>query len=257
MYVRIRQVALITGDFYRTAMDVGNVLGVEACYNDPAVAKYGLKNTIWPIGHQFLEAVAPTREETAGGRYLARRGGATGYILCTQTDDLRRVRERVADAGVRIVNDISHTGTGHEGIQLHPADTGGCFWELDHISLKGGDEVGGPWPPAGSNWDSFVNTSRVSSIVGIDLQTDDPSGTAELWSAILSTSTTTDNGAPSVRLDDGAVRFHGNRDGRGPGLAGIDVVATDKAAVMAAAAEHQRGTGSDEVTIGGLRIRLV
>ena len=51
-----------------------DVLGIEVCYRDPGVAHFGLENALMPIGNQLLEVVAPTREGTAGGRYLERRG---------------------------------------------------------------------------------------------------------------------------------------------------------------------------------------
>lgn len=258
MFLRIRQVAMITDEFHRTAIDIGDVLGLEGCYTDPAVDKYGLKNTIWPIGHQFVELVAPTRDGTAGGRYLARRGGPTGYIVCTQTDDLDATRARVEDAGIRIVNDINHPDSGHAGIQLHPADTGGCFWELDHISLDGGDGIGGPWPPAGEHWSSFVNTSRVAAVTAVEMQTNDPARTADIWSRVADLAVTADaEGRPCIELDDGVIRFVPDADGRGPGMAGIDVETTDPAAVMATARARAVAAGTDELMIGGLRIRLV
>jgi hypothetical protein len=63
------------------------VLGVKVCYRDPGVGKYGLENALFPIGNQLLEVVAPVEENTAGGRYLDRRGGDGGYMAITQCDD--------------------------------------------------------------------------------------------------------------------------------------------------------------------------
>ena len=45
-----------------------------------------------------------------------------------------------------------------------PGDTGGSFFEMDQMIMPGGDAVGGPWYPAGKNWEPYVNTSRVSGI---------------------------------------------------------------------------------------------
>ena len=54
MWIRLRQIAVVTSDLLKTALDVQTVLGVEACHIDPGVGAFGLKNTLWPIGSQFL-----------------------------------------------------------------------------------------------------------------------------------------------------------------------------------------------------------
>lgn len=64
MSFQLRQVAIVASDLHRIAMDIGLILNLEACYTDAGVAHYGLKNTLWPIGHQFLEVVVPIRDGT-------------------------------------------------------------------------------------------------------------------------------------------------------------------------------------------------
>ena len=55
--------------------DLTAILGINRCSVDPGVAKFGLENTLMPIGRNFLEVVAPVETGTAGGRYLDRRNG--------------------------------------------------------------------------------------------------------------------------------------------------------------------------------------
>ena len=257
MSIWVRQVALITNDFQKTAIDIGAVLGLEVCHIDPAVGKYGLKNTMWAIGSQFLELITPLRGDTAGGRFLNRRGGDSGYVLCTQVTDLDGVRERVKQANARIVNDISGTGTGHEGIQLHPADTGGCFWEIDHIYLEDGDKPNGPWPPGGSGWQSFVNQSRVASITGVELQVNQPHETAGLWSAIAGCAVRENaSGVPFIEAGDSVISFVSDLDGRGPGLAGIEISVSDIEAIRRDADIRGCLASNNELLIAGVRIYL-
>ncbi|MCP4222782.1 MAG: hypothetical protein GY773_05515, partial [Actinomycetia bacterium] len=59
MWIRLRQIAVVTEDLRKSALDIGTVLGAEACFTDPGVKTFGLKNTLWPIGTQFLEVVTP------------------------------------------------------------------------------------------------------------------------------------------------------------------------------------------------------
>jgi len=55
--------------------DLEAVLGLAVAFRDPGVARFGLHNAVLPAGSQFVEVVSPTRMDTAGGRYLERRGG--------------------------------------------------------------------------------------------------------------------------------------------------------------------------------------
>ena len=108
MWIRLRQIAVVTEDLRKSALDIGTVLGVEACFTDAGVKQFGLKNTLWPVGTQFLEVVTPITDGTAGGRYIERRGGDGGYMVITQVDDVARRRERAAELEIRIAHDLSY-----------------------------------------------------------------------------------------------------------------------------------------------------
>ena len=105
MWLRLRQIAFVARELAPVEKEIIDVLGVEVCYRDPAVGYYGLENALFPIGNQLLEVVAPVKEETAGGRYLDRRGGDGGYMIITQCDDHEPRRQRVAELGIRLVAD--------------------------------------------------------------------------------------------------------------------------------------------------------
>jgi len=258
MWLRLRQIAIVAEDLRETALDIGTVLGVEACFTDPAVMGYGLKNTLWPIGTQFLEVVSPTEANTAGGRYMQRRGGDTGYMVITQCDDVAARRARAAELGVRIAADIVHPEAGHDGIQLHPADTGGSFFEMDQMTMEGGGEIGGPWAPAGRAWQPFSRTDRVSGIAAAELQSPEPDRLANRWAEIAEIDLVTDAaGHPTMELDNATLRFVPETDGRGEGLGGIDVTAVDADAIMAGAEARGRVDDDGQITVGGLRIRCV
>ena len=258
MWMRLRQIAVVAADLQKVGTEITGVLGVEACYTDPGVKQFGLKNTLWPIGTQMLEVVTPITDGTAGGRYLDRRNGDGGYMVITQVDDVAHRRERAAELGVRIAFNLHHPDHGHDGIQLHPADTGGSFFEMDQMLMPGGDEVGGPWYPAGKNWQPYVNTSRVSSISAAELQSPEPVRLAARWSEIAEIDLMPDaDGHPTMQLDDATLRFVEASDGRGEGLGGIDVVATDRDAILDAADRLNCAVDDQQVAVAGLRVNLV
>jgi len=257
MWMRLRQIAVVASDLQKVSTEITGVLGVEACFTDPGVKQFGLKNTLWPIGTQMLEVVTPITDGTAGGRYIDRRGGDGGYMVITQVDDVAHRRERAAELGVRIAFNLHHPDAGHDGIQLHPADTGGSFFEMDQMLMPGGDEVGGPWYPAGKNWEPYVNRSRVSDISAAELQSPEPDRLAQRWSDIAEIDLINDDdGHPTMQLDDATLRFVEATDGRGEGLGAIDVTTTDKDAVLEAADRLGCSVSDDQVAVAGLRVNL-
>jgi len=257
MWIRLRQIAVVTEDLRKTALDIGTVLGVEACFTDPGVKQFGLKNMLWPIGTQFLEVVTPIEDGTAGGRYRERRGGDSGYMFITQVDDVARRRERAAELGIRIAFELDHPDQGHDGIQLHPGDTGGTFFEMDQMTMDGGDVVGGPWYPAGKNWEPYVRTDVVGGISAAEIQSPEPGPLAERWSAMAEIDLGTDDeGRPQIQLDNATVRFVEESDGRGEGLGGVDVFANDRDAILDGARARDCYVSDDEVSVAGLRVYL-
>ena len=150
MWMRLRQIALVAEELATVEAELIEVLGLEVCYRDPGVEVFGLNNILLPVGNQLLEVVAPFKEETAGGRYLERRGGNGGYMVITQVDDHKPRVERVKELGIRTVS--YRDGEEYGLMQLHPKDTGGSFFEIDEQRGENAQEFDGPWHPGGPNW---------------------------------------------------------------------------------------------------------
>ena len=75
MWLRVRQIAFIVEDADKVADQLHDVFGLEVAYIDEHLPPaFGLQNRLLPVGTQFIEVCAPVRENTAGGRYLERRG---------------------------------------------------------------------------------------------------------------------------------------------------------------------------------------
>src|SRR5258708_3035695 len=181
MSIRLRQIALVANKLAPVIEDLKAVFGLEVCYIDPGVEVFGLENSLMPVGNNFIEVVAPIKEDTAAGRYLKRRAGDGGYMVICQCDShevqLAR-RDRARELGIRIA--MEHESEKYHVMQLHPADTGGSFFEIDW-DAKGEPE--GNWDPAGGGgWREAKRTEVVSGYSAVELQSSDPAGLAERWS---------------------------------------------------------------------------
>ena len=252
--MRLRQICLVAPALAPAVAELTDVLGLDVCFRDDSVAKYGLENAVIPIGACFLEVVAPTRGDTAAGRYLERRQGAGGYMVIIDTPTLAEAEARFGALGVRIANPIVH-GDAYRGLQLHPRDTGGALLELNWT--QGGEALTGPYHPAGPDWQHHVRHDTTVALLAAELQSDDPAALAERWGRILDRRVgSTTQGDPAIALDLGMLRFVPARDGRGEGLGGIDIAVRDPAALRTRAAARGLPVGPDSVTLCGIRISL-
>jgi Glyoxalase-like domain len=233
--LRLRQVALVATDLDAAEQAITADLGVELCFRDPGVGVFGLRNALYPIGHQLLEVVSPVEPGTTAGRYLERRGGDGGYMVILETDErLDRLRNRLTDLDVRVVFEAVVPGI--TGLHLHPRDVGGAILSIDRT-----DEWG-EWPWAGPDWRRHVSTRMVAAIAVVDIAATDPPQMAARWAAVLDRPVAADG--RSIVLDEGTLRFVPADPGRGEGVAGIELVAAP-------------GVGRHAVTIAGCEVTIV
>lgn len=257
MWLRMRQIALVAHDLEKVLADFDAVLGLEVCFVDPGVKVFGLRNSLMPVGNQFIEVVSPIQEGTTGGRYLERRGGDGGYMAIFQCDEHAPVVARVEHLGVRKVTTFENDE--YRCMQLHPKDTGGSFLEIDEQKGPDAHDVDGPWDPAGGHgWKKAQRLDVVRAITAAELQCDEPEATAARWGEIMQVPVTRDaDGAATLVVQDARVRFVAITDGRPEGLSGIEVACNDRARAIEAARSRGLLRGDDTVEICGMRIRLV
>ena len=151
MSLTLRQICLVAAKLQPAVDDLKALLGVEVCHVDSIVHKFGVENALMAVDTNFIEVVAPIAEKTAAGRYLERRGGDGGYMVITQADNSEiqaACRARAEQMGVRVAWERQHE-TGHT-MQLHPADTGGSFFEID--SDQSNDPIGNWMAAGGIGW---------------------------------------------------------------------------------------------------------
>jgi hypothetical protein len=253
MVLRLRQICLLAPHLEPSVSTICTVLGTMVSYVDPNVEKYGLVNALMPIGNSFLEVVAPTRDGTAAGRYLDRRGGEGGYMVILDCDDIEPWFVGLPKVGVRIANDLDYPGE-YRGLQLHPRDTGGALLEINHSH---GGAWDGPYHPAGPRWRGAHGVEAEDRIAAAELQSPDPGGLAARWSEILRRPVRDVGGVPAIELDLGVLRFVTATDGRGEGLGGIDVKIPRHERARFAARQKEVQEEDGALMLCGTRVRLV
>lgn len=210
--MRLRQVVLAAADLPATEAAIVDHLGLSLCYRDPGVATFGLRNALFPVGHQLLEVVSPVHEGTTAGRLIDKRGGDTGYMVILEVDDLDEMRARITEAGARIVFEAVEEGI--VGLHLHPADVGGAILSIDR------PDVWGEWPWAGPVWRDHVRTDVVTGVVAVEVEANEPMAMAARWSAVLGRPAGGDT--PTIALDEGEIRFVPAGD-RGEGVSAFEL----------------------------------
>ena len=251
--LRLRQIALVAEKITPVVDALRDVFALDVAYRDPSVAMWGLENALLPVGGQFLEVVAPTQSGTAAGRYLERRGGDGGYMVILQTDEQGVYRRAAAGLGVRTA--FEHDLGDYRIWQLHPRDTGGAFLEIDE--QDGGEDPNGPWHPAGRDWQKAVRTDALSAIRAAEIQSHEPEALAKRWATILGRPVEREDGRSVIRLDNAALHFVTDEDGRGEGLGGVDLLATDRRRIGEAATQRGAKLDGDLLLLGGVRFRLL
>jgi len=254
MYLRLRQICLAARALTPVVADIEAVLGLRVCYHDPGVAHFGLENALFPIGSNFLEIVAPIQDNTAVHRHLERHGGDCGYMVIAQTDDQAHFRRRAANAGVRTAFDYSTRDLSYHCWQLHPKDMRAAFLEIDQQTDNAPD---GPWHPAGpDDWREF-RSDAVTDISAVELQSHDPQQLCRRWDAVIGLGYARNNsGEPQISLENAALRFVRDTDGRGELLSTVEVLVPDRSRMLEAADTRGLTVGDHGIVICGTQFRL-
>ena len=66
-YIRLRQICLVAPQLEPVISDIAAIMGLDICYRDGNVAKYGLENALLPVDTILLEVVAPFQPRRGAG----------------------------------------------------------------------------------------------------------------------------------------------------------------------------------------------
>ena len=221
--IRLRQVAMIAPDLDPVVDELCETFGLQVCFHDPGVAEFGLRNALLLVGDQFLEVLSPIEDDTTVGRLLEKRGGAGGYMVIYEVDDLdvRLAHLATRDARVVWAADLPDI----RGRHLHPRDVGAAIVSLDEPVPAGSWRWGGPeWPSMAG-----AQNPTVDAISTVTVASEHPDATSRRWSDL--------GIARSVRFVTAGER--------GGGIDGVDIHAVD------------RSRAGERFDIGGVEFTLV
>ena len=252
-YLRLRQICLVAPQLEPVISDIAGIMGLNVCYRDGNVAKYGLENALLPVDTILLEVVAPfyPGAGTAAGRFIDKTGGRGGYMAIFCCDDPDARGERANAMGVRTANVITHAP--YHGVQLHPRDCRAAFIEFNHTD--GSDDILGPYPPAGPDWQKSIRKDVTRALVGVEMQSPDPAGLAEHWGEIIGVPANAGaNGGSELKLPNCRFNFI---QGESEIMSGLTFEVADVAAVRDAAKTKGCSVAGDSFLLGGVTFRLV
>jgi hypothetical protein len=250
-YLRLRQICLVAPHLEPVISDIAAIMGLSVCYRDGNVAKYGLENALLPVDTILLEVVAPFREGTAAGRFLDKTGGRGGYMAIFCCDDPDGRGKHAEKIGVRTANMITHAP--YRGVQLHPRDCRAAFIEFNHTD--GSDDILGPYPPAGPDWQKSIARDVTQALTGVEMQSPEPEGLAEHWGRILEIAVGKNQaGEPELKLPNCSFRFV---RGDSEIMSGLTFRVGNVANVLDAAKARGRAVSDSSFDLGGVTFHLV
>jgi hypothetical protein len=250
-YIRLRQICLVAPQLEPVITDIAGIMGLNVCYRDGNVAKYGLENALLPVDTILLEVVAPFQPGTAAGRFLDKTGGRGGYMAIFCCDDPDARCRHAESIGVRIANVIDHAP--YHGVQLHPRDCRAAFIEFNHTD--GSDDILGSYPPAGPDWQRSIRKDTTQALTGVEMASPQPQALAEHWGRIIGISVTqSQSGEPELKLPNCSFRFI---NGASDIMSGLRFRVSDVAAVREAAKKRGCAVSGDSFWLGGVMFQLV
>ena len=245
-YLRLRQICLVAPNLAPVISDISEIMGLDVCYRDGNVAKYGLENALLPVDTILLEVVAPFQPGTAAGRFLDKTGGRGGSMAIFCCDDPDARGKRANAMGVRTANVITHAP--YHGVQLHPRDCRAAFIEFNHTA--GSDDVLGVYPPAGPDWQRAIRKDVTLALTEVEMESPDPQGLAAHWGKILGVAA---NGA-ELKLPNASFRFV---KGASDLMSGLTFRVSDIAKVRDAAKAKGCKVSGDSFELCGVTFKIV
>jgi hypothetical protein len=249
-YLRLRQICLVAPRLEPVISDIADIMGLSVCYRDGNVAKYGLENALLPVDTILLEVVAPFQPGTAAGRFLDKTGGRGGYMAIFCCDDPDARGKHAGEIGVRVANTIDHAP--YRGVQLHPRDCRAAFIEFNHTA--GSDDILGPYPPAGPDWQKSIRKDVTQALTGVEMQSPDPQALAEHWGRIIEIPVSKRaSGDPELKLPNGSFTFV---KGASDIMSGLTFRVANAARVLDAAKAKGCAVTGDAFDLCGVTFRL-
>jgi methylmalonyl-CoA epimerase len=106
-----------------------DALGMPLVHRE-TVSAQGVDAALLDVGDGHIELLQPLSEDTAVGKFLARRGPGLHHVAY-RVESIVDVLEALQRAGLRLIDERPRTGIrGSQVAFVHPASTGGVLTEI-------------------------------------------------------------------------------------------------------------------------------
>jgi methylmalonyl-CoA/ethylmalonyl-CoA epimerase len=114
-----------------------DALGMPLVHRE-TVTEQGVDAVLLDVGDSHVELLQPLAEDTAVGKFLARRGPGLHHVAY-RVSDIEETLRRLSAAGMRLIDEHPRVGIrGSRVAFLHPASTNGVLTEIVQPA-NGGD----------------------------------------------------------------------------------------------------------------------
>lgn len=137
MITGLHHVAIAVNDLDATAAFYHDTFGLPVPEADETLPDQGVRAAFIPLGNARIELLQPLRPDSTVGRFIDRQGEGLHHV-CFETDDVAAELQRVATAGVKLIDEVPRHGLGGLIGFLHPRSTGGVLIELVQVTGEGG-----------------------------------------------------------------------------------------------------------------------
>ena len=94
------------------------------------VTEQGVEAVLLDVGDGHVELLQPLGDDTAVGKFLAKRGPGLHHVAY-RVDDIEGVLSELSGAGIRLIDERPRIGIRQSKVAfVHPASTGGVLTEL-------------------------------------------------------------------------------------------------------------------------------
>ena len=129
LFGRIDHIGVAVDDLEAAIELYGSRFGMREQYRE-TVESQGVEAVLLEVGDGHVELLQPLADDTAVGKFLAKRGPGLHHVAY-QTDDIDRTLGVVRDAGIDLIDETPRIGIrGSRVAFLHPKATGGVLTEI-------------------------------------------------------------------------------------------------------------------------------
>jgi methylmalonyl-CoA/ethylmalonyl-CoA epimerase len=125
---KINHVAVVVEDIESARTFWEDALGIKMDHVEDVLAQKA-KVGFFAVGEGEIELVQPTDPESGTAKFLNERGGGMHH-LCLEVDDIEGMLTRLAEKGVRLINEKPLELEGRKMAFIHPKSANGVLVEL-------------------------------------------------------------------------------------------------------------------------------